>query len=102
MFGPQPKAADFTAEVFPPTLEVLGMLTSQRVENGEPEDEWENRDYINCFEHLLLEKDLLTLPRLCMIAHPDDLQLLEPLVQMAMDRGVRIALTQADLRSLPF
>lgn len=33
---------------------------------------------------------------------PDNLQILEPLVQMAMDRGVHVALTQADLGSLPF
>ncbi|CAG8725248.1 10893_t:CDS:1, partial [Acaulospora colombiana] len=102
MFGPQPKTVDFSAEVFPPTLEVLGMFASQKEENEEyPEDEWEDEDYVRCFKSLLLEKGVSTLPSLRMIAHPDNLRLLEPLVQTATDRGVHVALTQTDLESLP-
>jgi hypothetical protein len=104
IFGPQPADAVITSNVFPPTLEVLGMYPSQpdEDEDEESEDEWEDASYIKCFEVLLHQKDATNLPNLRLVAHLDDLPLLENLIELAESRGVQIALQKSDLEFLPF
>ncbi|PVF93676.1 hypothetical protein CPB86DRAFT_789872, partial [Serendipita vermifera] len=102
MFGPQPDVANFISDVFPPSLQVLGMFPSKRDEDEEYiEDEWKEKDYVQCFESLLLEKDSSNLPNLRLIAHFDDLPLLECIKDLALSRDVQVALHEADLESLP-
>jgi hypothetical protein len=102
IFGPQPVHADITSEAFPPTLKVLGMYPSQPDSSREdPEDEWEEQDYVGCFETLLHKKDSIHLPNLPLIAHLDRPSLLETFIDLAASRGVQVALRQADLTSLP-
>jgi hypothetical protein len=102
MFGPQPAHAVITSDVFPPTLQVLGMFPSQHNEKDEElEDEWEDADYIKCFEILLLTKDSTNLPGLRLIAHLDNLRLLETLADLAESRGVEVAFEDTALESLP-
>ncbi|PVF98817.1 hypothetical protein CPB86DRAFT_797093 [Serendipita vermifera] len=105
IFGTQPRTAVITSNKFPPSLEVLGMFPSQpdawQIRQYGREDDWENHDYINCFKDLLLQKDSKHLPKLRLIAHLDDLPLLQPLVEIAESRGVQVALRQVDLASVP-